>query len=226
VHTERVPTRAQGRKRAHKRPAGTQLGELAARGMILQGAMRVFADMGFRAASVEDVLVAAGVSRRTFYRLYKSKDEVAAALYQVGTGALVEACKAAVRQESDPTRQLERCIDAHLENARQFGRLVFVLGGEAQSHDSPLYARRMEVHDTLVAALVSGAAKKGIDPLVFHALIIALEGVTRIMLQEGDEGRRVTDAAIERVRRVMRRVGAGALLAHGDGVPPLPNAPG
>jgi len=220
-----VPTKAHARKRAHRRPAGTQLGELAARGMILQGAMRVFADAGFRAASVEDVLLSARVSRRTFYRLYKSKDEVAAALYQVGAGALVEACKAAIRNESDPTRQLERCIEAHLENARQFGRLVFVLGGEAQSHDSPLYARRIEVHETLVATLVSGAAKRGIDPLVFHALIIALEGVTRIMLQASDEGRRVTDAAIDRVRRVMRRVGAATLLAHGDGVPPLPTAP-
>jgi AcrR family transcriptional regulator len=226
VHTERVLPKRPARKRAHKRPPGMQLGEIAARGMILQGAMRVFADMGFRAASVKDVLVAAGVARRTFYRLYGSKDEVGAALYEAGAATLVHACTAAVRQEADPARQLERCIDAHLENARQFGRLVFVLGGEAQSHDSPLFARRVEVHRTLVATLVTGAAKKAVDPLVFHALIIALEGITRIMLQEGDEGRRVTDAAIDRVRRVMRRVGAAALLAHGDGVPPSPTAHG
>jgi AcrR family transcriptional regulator len=194
--------------------------------MIMQGAMGVFASMGFRAASVEDILVAAGVSRRTFYRLYKSKDEVAAALYQIGTTTLIEGCKAAIRQEADPTKQLERCIDVHLENARQFGRLVFVLGGEAQSRDSLLYARRMEVHEQLVATLVAGAAKKGIDPMVYQALIIALEGVSRIMLQEGDEGRKVSDAAVERVRRVMRRIGAATMLAEGGQIPPLPSAAG
>jgi AcrR family transcriptional regulator len=203
-----------------------QLGEFAARGMILQGAMRVFAEMGFRAASVEHVLVAAGVSRRTFYRLYKSKEEVGAALYHMGTSALVESCRAAIRQETDPNKQLEKCIDAHLENSRHFGRLVFLLGGEAQSHGSLLYARRMEVHETIVGLLVGGAATKGVDPLVYHALVIALEGITRIMLQEGDEGRRVTDAAIERVRRVMRRIGSAVLLAEGERIPPLPVARG
>jgi AcrR family transcriptional regulator len=99
------------------------------------------------------------VSRRTFYRLYKSKDEVAAALHQVGTATLIEGCRAAIRQETEPLRQLERCIDTHLDNARHFGRLVFVLGGEAQSRDSPLYQRRMDVHEALVSMLRTSSAR-------------------------------------------------------------------
>lgn len=192
--------------------------------MILQGAATVFADKGFRAASVEDILVAAGISRRTFYRLYKSKEEVAASLYQIGTGRLLEGCKAAIRQESDPMRQIERCIDAHLENAGAFGRLVYVLGGEAQSRESLLYAMRMETHRALVAALVEGASAKRVDPLVFQALIIALEGVVRVVLEAGDEGRRVTGPALDRARRVMKRIIAATMVGSGSGVPPLPTA--
>ncbi|HTQ47169.1 MAG TPA: helix-turn-helix domain-containing protein [Polyangiaceae bacterium] len=190
--------------------------------MILQGAAIVFADKGFRASSVEDILVAGNISRRTFYRLYKSKEEVASALYQIGTNRLLEGCKAAIREEAEPLRQIERCIDAHLENAGAFGRLVFVLGGEAQARESLLYAQRMETHRALVSALVEGASARRVDPLVFQALIIALEGVVRVVLETGDEGRRVSSAALDRARRVMKRMVAATLVGSGQGVPPLP----
>jgi len=192
--------------------------------MILQGAAIVFADKGFRGSSVEDILVAANISRRTFYRLYKSKEEVASSLYQIGTGRLLEGCKAAIREEKDPLRQIERCIDAHLENAGAFGRLVYVLGGEAQARESLLYEQRMETHRALVSALVEGASARRVEPLVFQALIIALEGVVRVVLETGDEGRRVSSAALDRARLVMKRIVAATLVGSGQGVPPLPGA--
>jgi AcrR family transcriptional regulator len=192
--------------------------------MILQGAAIVFADKGFRASSVEDILVAANISRRTFYRLYKSKEEVASALYQIGTGRLLEGCKAAIREEKEPLRQIERCIDAHLENAGVFGRLVYVLGGEAQARESLLYEQRMETHRALVSALVEGSSARRVEPLVFQALIIALEGVVRVVLDTGDEGRRVSSVALDRARRVMQRMVAATLVGSGQGVPPLPTA--
>jgi AcrR family transcriptional regulator len=184
----------------------------------------VFADKGFRASSVEDILVAANISRRTFYRLYKSKEEVASALYQIGTNRLLEGCKAAIREETEPLRQIERCIDAHLENAGAFGRLVYVLGGEAQARESLLYEQRMETHRGLVSALVEGSSARRVDPLVFQAMIIALEGVVRVVLETGDEGRRVSSAALDRARRVMKRIVAATLVGSGQGVPPLPSA--
>jgi hypothetical protein len=49
-----------------------QIGEAQARGMVLQGGAMVFAEKGTRAASVEDILTAGRISRRTFYRLYTS----------------------------------------------------------------------------------------------------------------------------------------------------------
>jgi AcrR family transcriptional regulator len=201
-----------------------QLGEESARALILTGAARVFAERGLRAPSVEDLLVAAGVSRRTFYRLYGNKEDVAAALYRFGTERLLAACRLAVAEEADPLRRLERCIDAHLANAREFGRLVFVLGGEAQRHESALHARRMEVHETLVALLSGVMEVRGqpIDPLLVRGLVLALEGVTRIVLQEGDEGNQVTDASLARVRRVMLRMATATLAGEAPGVAPLP----
>ncbi|HVU00410.1 MAG TPA: TetR/AcrR family transcriptional regulator [Polyangiaceae bacterium] len=205
-------------------PSGVQIGEASARALVLRGAALVFADRGLRAASVEDLLTASGISRRTFYRLYESKEDVADALYRLGTDGLVEACRAAVSRETDPLAQLRGCIDVHLKNARDLGRIVFVLGGEAQRLESSLHARRMEVHEVLVKMLHEGmprAAKK-VDPLLLRALVLALEGVTRLVLEEGDEGRKVTDESIERARRVMYRLASATLVGEGPGVTPLP----
>lgn len=187
----------------------------------------MFAERGVRAASVEDILKAAGVSRRTFYRLYDNKESVLVALYRMGTDALLGACTIAVGEGHDPLGRIEACIDAHLRSARDFGRLVFVLGGEAHRHESLLHARRMEVHEALTSLFITatrGHFAEPIDPLLFRALILALEGVTRLVLEEGDEGRAVTDASLERARRVMIRMASAALAGAGPGVTPLPTA--
>lgn len=197
-----------------------QLGEARARVMILQGAAKLLAERGARETSVEDILAAAALSRRTFYRLYKSKEDVLAALYRIGTDRLIDACRRAVDEEDDLVRQIERFIDGYLRNAREFGRLVFVLGGEAARQESLLHARRMEVHAILAALL----APSKIDPLVLRTLFLAFEGLTRMMLEECDQGRRVTDARVRRVRRVMMRIATATVAGQGPDVAPLPTA--
>lgn len=196
------------------RASGTQLGDLGARTRILQGAAYVFADVGVRAAAVEDILKAAKVSRRTFYRFYENKESVMVALYRMGTDALLGACAVAVSEGKTPRERVEGCIDAHLRNARELGRLVFVLGGEAHRQESLLHARRMEVHEAL-AKLFSAAIQDHdgapIDPLLFRALVLAVEGVARMILEAGDEGRAVTPESLERGRRVMVHLVCSAL---------------
>ena len=200
-----------------------QLGGDVARNMVMFGATRVFATKGFRAVSVEDLLEAAQVSRRTFYRFFKSKEDVALAMYTLGTSSLLEACRRAIASESDLIGQLERCIDIHLGNAKSMGRLVYVLGGEAQSLESPLHARRMEVHDLLVAMFhAAGDQNRQVDPLLTRTLVFALEQVTRTVLEEGDEGRRVSAESVARARAVMMRVATAAVAGSGPRVAPLP----
>lgn len=211
-------------KRPPARATGVQLGEDVARNMIMFGAVRVFATQGIRHASVEDLLEAGQVSRRTFYRFFKSKDDVALAVYTFGTATLIENCRRAIAAVPDDLiAQLEKCIDIHLTNAQTMGRLIYVLGGEAHRLESPLHARRMEVHDAMVEMLYQGSpAAKKIDPLLGRTLILAIEAVVRSTLQDGDEGRRVTPAMIARARRVMLRVATGAIAGTGARVSPMP----
>ena len=212
-------------RKARRKP-GAQLGEAVARNMIVAGAARVFADKGLRAASVEDLLAAANVSRRTFYRLFDSKDDVALALYRFGTAGLIESWRRAIVSSKDPLEQFARCIDVFLKNAATVGRLVFVLGGEASRQESPLHARRMEVHDLFVNMLRDAHPDTArLDPLLVRATLFALEAVTRHVVTDGDEGRKITPAAIERARKVMLRFVTAGFAGSGAGVAPLPLSP-
>lgn len=178
---------------------------------------------GTRAASVEDILAAAGVSRRTFYRLYDGKEDVLLAIYRTGTDRLVAEIERAVARDEPALVRLERSVDAHLDSARYLGRLVYLLGGEASHQDSVLYRHRMAVHATIVGLLARSFPQA--DPLVLRGLLLALEAVTRVMLDECDEGRAVTPEALARARGAMLRIAAATLAGSGPGVPPLPAPP-
>lgn len=208
-----------------KRPPGAQLGEDTARAMILDGAARVFAERGVRAPTVEDLLRASGVSRRTFYRLYTSKEDVVFALYTLGTDMLLASCVDAVAEDADPVAQLERCAEAHLGTAREMGRLVYVLSGEAQAPDTRLHARRQDVYARIVGLVqpsLDAWAGRPVDPLVLHALVLAFDGMLRLVLAEGDEGRDVSEANLDRARRVVKRLVEATLAAEVARVAPLP----
>lgn len=209
--------------RKPRRATGIQLGEDVARGMIVMGSARVFATKGFRATSVEDLLEAAKVSRRTFYRLFDSKEDVALALYNFGTKNLVQSWKQAIAASQNPLEQFAACIDVHLKNAASVGRLIFVLGGEASRQESPLHTRRMEVHDLLVEMLRAAHPDTArLDPLLVRTTIFALEAITRHVVTEGDEGRKVSQATVDRARKVMVRLVTAGFAGSGEGVTPLP----
>lgn len=210
-----VTTPKKPAKNATKRrgATGVQLGEDTARSRILQGAAQVFAERGARLASVENILLRSGISRRTFYRFYESKEDVMLALYKLGTEGLLTACRSAMTHRQGPMQRFEQCINAHLRNARAMPRLIFVLGGEAQHYESPLHARRREVHSQLVEFLLTAECASTHDELTVRTLILALEGVVRFMLENGDEGRTVSAKSLADTKRVMMRLCSVALTS-------------
>lgn len=207
-------------------PKGEAIGALAdpgPRGALLRAASEVFGLRGAGATTVEDLLRAADVSRRTFYRFFAGKDEVLDALHGAASEVLLASARRASREARSPLEHVERLIDAYLAVVRRGGRLLLVLQGEASRAGSPLAARRQRVLATLVAMVrddLRAQLGRDVDPYAVLGAILGAEGIARRLIEDGD-----TEPRAARARASMLRVVTATLLAGDAGVAPLPPAP-
>jgi AcrR family transcriptional regulator len=194
------------------------------RSRILEAAARVFARHGVRQVSVEDLLEAASVSRRTFYRYFRSKEDVLRVLHAVSVQYLLDRVRQAMDTTPDPAKKLERFVDTYLSFNRTDAELFRVLEIEALRPDTPLARTRAQVVEALAALLadeLQGVFGQRPDPWLLMGLLAGLTGVSVQLHALGA----VTPAHLERARRVMLRMLLAGLAPKGAPVPPLPLAP-
>jgi AcrR family transcriptional regulator len=81
---------------------------------LLDAALETFAEIGFAAASVEDICSRGGFTRGAFYSSFRTKDELFAALFARETAANLARAEQqliGIEQEADPvTAAVERCL--------------------------------------------------------------------------------------------------------------------
>jgi AcrR family transcriptional regulator len=214
-------SRMAARRRTPVVDVGSAVTARFARNAILGAATRVFTQHGIAAARVEDILVAAKIARRTFYKYFTGKDDVLAALYEVWTTEILAAINSARAVDpDDPLAGIRVGIDIFLGFYRQGPRALRELVELAMRSDSQLAARRRWLREQIVALLdesVRALDGRRLDPFVYYALIGALEGLA---LELGSRG--ASPAEIERARLVTH-----ALVDHTLGLPkptPLPRA--
>ncbi len=212
--TERV-------KRSRPKKSGHLRDLQVTRTAILAAATSVFTKQGIDRARVEDILIAAKVARRTFYKYFSSKEEVLAALFEVFTAELVRAVEAARDAEpSKPLAGIRAGIDVFLGFTRSGPRVVRELIEIAIRSDSLLAPRRRWFRTRIVELLddsVHALDGRRLDPFVYYGLLSALEGLS---LELGAPD--TTEADVERARKVTH-----ALVDQALGLPeatPLPRA--
>jgi AcrR family transcriptional regulator len=196
----RLPTRSRRRGVPDGRAVSGDLQAQLARNSILASATGVFARDGIAAARVEDILVEAGIARRTFYRYFASKEDVLAALYEVWTGELLRAIDAArLAAPDDPLAGIHAGIDIFLGFFRASGRAVRELVELAMRSDSLLAVRRRWARGEIVKLMDAAALatlRKRLDTFVYYGLLGALEGIALEL-----DG--ATNAEVERAQRVL-----------------------
>jgi AcrR family transcriptional regulator len=149
---------------------------------LTQAALQVLATKGFEATTVDEMVAAAGVSRRTFFRYFASKEDVVVRLF----GDLGELMRAelASRPPAEPIAISLRCAMAaavddclrHPDNALQVVRMVLrtpalharTLERLARWRDDlgELLAARAGDRDDLYPQLAAGVALTA-----FHAVL-------------------------------------------------------
>ena len=178
---------------------GPLLGQLQ-RTNIQLAAIPVFAIKGLADTTVNDLLAAANVSRRTFYKYFSNKMDVFESIYQMAVSLLM-ARFAAMQPQADSQQQWLRAMttlffDYHLA----VGPIIRLMQEEAMRSGSPLAVHRQHAHlqmQRLLVAQVDGDGAQR-DPLTYRALIWALEATSLELL-----GRQATRGEIEQAKAVL-----------------------
>ncbi|SOC52242.1 transcriptional regulator, TetR family [Blastococcus aggregatus] len=123
---------------------------------LLDAALETFADLGFAAASVEDICRRGGFTRGAFYSSFRTKDELFAALFARETGrelGQVEQQLAGLEHEPDPVAaSVERCLSVfRADRSWVLARTEFAL--HAARH--PEAARALREHEDALLARVT-----------------------------------------------------------------------
>ena len=134
------------------------------RGAVLAAVLAVFRDKGYEAASVEDLLAAAGLSRSSFYGCFGSKRAALLAVLEGYGAASLAALRRRADEGADPVARARLAVEALFQaEATQAGCFIGDMAGQL-AHDPDISrfvrdhaARQQEVFAALAAPLTGPA---------------------------------------------------------------------
>jgi AcrR family transcriptional regulator len=147
---------------------------------MLDAAVATFARRGYRAASMDEIAEAAGVSKPLVYLYLTSKDELFSACIRREAAALTVAVRDAVETGATPERQLWSGLLGFFEHTAAHPDGWTILYSQARTVGEPFAAEiavlRAEIVD-FVAALIAAACGSQDVAAYAHALVGAAESL-------------------------------------------------
>jgi AcrR family transcriptional regulator len=141
---------------------------------LLESALKLFNDCGFRSVTISDIGAAVGVTGAALYRHFRSKGDVLGQLCEMTLNKLTE-CTGPVRD--DPREELEALVRGQVHLVIQYPRLLTVTLAEGRALEDPwrgTIQRRQRGHlrrwKTTVAALHTDKDTFNIDLAVYGAI--------------------------------------------------------
>lgn len=167
---------------------------------IQLAAIPVFASKGLAETTVNDLLVAAKVSRRTFYKYFNNKMDVLEGIYQTAVSLLLARFRDMQYATGSSPAWLRSMVSLFFDYHLAVGPIIRLMQEEALRADSPLAAHRQRAHLEMVELLTERLHDQDStrDPLTYRALIWALEAASLELL--GSAAKR---ADIERAKAVL-----------------------
>lgn len=146
-------------------------------GRILRGAAAEFGEKGYDATSIDGILEASDVARRTFYQFFSDKGDVLDDLFDLVMEVWGELFAEAARSEAPPQVKLKRAVRVCIGGFSFAGRLIRVLLTEALRPGSPLEGRYRKILDGLTATIqpaYEAAVGREVDPKYIRAQLVAV----------------------------------------------------
>lgn len=181
VVTETPPKRRRGRPPI---PADVQ------RERLLAAAGIVFDRLDFEKARVADILAEAGMSSRSFYEFFDSKEDIAAEVVDVIARGLVARFQKVLAETEDPIERISRMLETYLGLFPSIRFDLDQIGGAAGQ-------RVREVRRTYVAQIARTATRelklahergqipRSPDPIAVDLIIHGIEGLSFRYFAEG-----------------------------------------
>lgn len=186
----------------------------AKRTAMMQAAVHVFAEKGYHAATVRDVVKAAGVAIGTFYFYFPDKETLFVHLYEETAQFLVQAIRQAVTGRSALPHQISAGLQAYTNIAEYEPAVVQLLLVGGIGAVPSLAAKRLEFRESLTKvwqhtldnAVTSEAIPKQNTRRVAEALTGAFDEVILNLIQQ-PEGDADGTAVEEMILFALRGVG-------------------
>ncbi len=182
---------------------------------LLQAMGAVAEEKGFVAATIADIVREAGVSKRTFYEHFASKEDCFLALYLAVSAAALRTLKEAVTPERPWQQQLEQAVGAYLSHLSLNPGLLKTLFVDIHHlGDTGNEARRgvmRQLADFMVVTVRGSEPRPGSADIDSALAMAAVGGINELVLQRIEQGQAqdltpLTASASEVVRRLTRAV--------------------
>jgi AcrR family transcriptional regulator len=171
-------------QRTSGRPRLTERRREQTRAEIATEAARLFLENGVAGTSAEDIAEAAGISRRTFWHYFATKEEAVAPLLARSIGRVTEAFEC--RPEDEPL--LEALAQAMTGNAERDAEVPDVVGIVRLTREEPglrrVWLQATSDMETRMAEVI--ARRLGADPegMAIRVQAAMITGAIRIMGEE------------------------------------------
>jgi TetR/AcrR family transcriptional repressor of nem operon len=166
------------------------------RGEIFQHAARLFRLRGYPGTSIDDVMLAAGLTRGSFYAHFKSKDDLFAEVIRAGHGLLG---KLRARDAN-----VLAVLNSYLDKDEPQDCMLAALSGDVARANVAAQIAYANVLHAAIGEMARGRRRK-LDPAATAAAVLAI-GAVGLARASGD--RRLSDWLLRCARRAAR-----ALLA-------------
>jgi AcrR family transcriptional regulator len=179
--------------------------ETAAR--ITEEALKLFVARGFEAVTLDDIAQAAGISRRTVFHYFESKEDLAFAWLDGSTAAIVDA----VEREDKALPMLSIAAHAIQSITAPYGRAeAWALAKLVQETPALLGRSQMKYEKLERALAVALARRKGLKPDDLKARLVAMTaaGAMRVASQRWYESGGKEDMAAFS-RRIVKALATG-----------------
>jgi AcrR family transcriptional regulator len=169
------------------------------RARLLAAMAGVVADRGYAAATVADVVREAGVSRSTFYELYRSKEQCFIETYRHGVDVLIEAVRAGVREAGDWRAQLRAGVRAYLRTLAAEPRFARTYLIEIHSAGPAALEARTEALRRFAKRYAAAAREASASPPDPDALLILCAGTEQLCAERVRAGQHARLSELEDV---------------------------